>query len=315
MKNEFYYPSADGETQIHAVEWMPEGTPRAILQICHGMVEYVDRYSDFASWLTEKGWYVIGNDHLGHGKSISSEDNYGFFHEPDGNRCVIADIQALREHAEKKYPGVPYFMMGHSMGSFLLRQYLFTYGKGLFGAVIMGTGYKSAAILTMGQALCRVIATLKGWHFRSGFIDNLGIGGYNKRFEPSESKKEWVTSDPEIRGKYESDPLCSFTFTVNGYYQMFTGMKELTKKSNMAKMPKNLPLFFVAGADDPVGGFGKDVKKVYDSYLKAGMRDVSIKLYERDRHEILNEKDRADVYEDLYRWLEEKLTYYQDSKV
>lgn len=304
MKKEFYYLSSDGETQIHAVEWIPEKEIHGILQISHGMVEYVDRYDEFASWLTDKGWYVTGNDHLGHGKSISSEEKYGFFHETDGNHCVIADIHTLRERTEHKYPGVPYFIMGHSMGSFLVRQYLFTYGQGLSGAIIMGTGYKSAALLTLGQGLCRIVAALKGWSFRSNLINALGIGSYNKKFEPCESKSEWVTSDAEIRSKYESDPLCSFVFTVNGYYQMFVGMKELTKESNMKKMPKNLPLLFVSGEDDPVGGFGKDVEKVYQSYVKAGIRNVDIKLYEKDRHEILNEQNRAEVYRDLYHWME-----------
>ena len=308
MKKEFYYPSADGETQIHAVEWIPEGEVRAILQISHGMVEYIDRYDEFASWLTEKGWYVTGNDHLGHGKSISSEEKYGFFHETDGNRCVIADIHRLRERTEQAYPGVPYFMLGHSMGSFLVRQYLFTYGKGLAGAIIMGTGHKSAFVLRLGQILCKIIAGVKGWKFRSKLINALGIGSYNKKFEPCESKKEWVTSDPEIRGRYEADPLCSFVFTVNGYHQMFEGMKELTKRSNMKKMPKNLPLLFVSGEKDPVGGFGKDVKKVYESYLKAGMKNAEIRLYENDRHEILNEQDRRVVYEELYQWMERNLS-------
>lgn len=308
MKKEFYYPSADGATQIHAVEWIPEGEVRAILQISHGMVEYIDRYDEFASWLTEKGWYVTGNDHLGHGKSVSSEEKYGFFHETDGNRCVIADIHRLRERTEQTYPGVPYFMMGHSMGSFLVRQYLFTYGNGLAGAIIMGTGHKSAAVLNLGQMLCRIIAGVKGWNFRSNLINALGIGSYNKKFEPCESKKEWVTSDPEIRGRYEADPLCGFVFTVNGYHQMFEGMKELTKRSNMKKMPKNLPLLFVSGEKDPVGGFGKDVKKVYESYLKAGMKNAEIRLYENDRHEILNEQDRRVVYEELYQWMERNLS-------
>ena len=117
MKQEFYYPSSDGETSIHAVEWVPEQEVKAVLQICHGMVEYIDRYDGFGAWLSEKGWYVTGNDHLGHGKSVLSEENYGFFHEPDGNRCVTGDIQKLRERTEQRYPGVPYFMLGHSMGS------------------------------------------------------------------------------------------------------------------------------------------------------------------------------------------------------
>lgn len=306
MKSEFYYPSSDAVTQIHAVEWIPEREVKAILQICHGMVEYVERYDRFASFLAEKGYYVVGNDHLGHGKSVQSEEEYGFFHEKNGNQCVIEDIRRLQEETMQKYPGVPYFMMGHSMGSFLLRQYLTLHGGELSGAIIMGTGYKSAGILTAGQMLCKVIAAFRGWKYRSSLVDSLGMGGFNKKFERGESKKEWITSDAELRKAYESDPLCSFTFTVNGYYHMFAGMKTLTGKRSMEKIPKTLPVFFVAGEEDPVGDFGKGVRKVYKKYADAGMQDVQMKLYPGDRHEILNETDRAQVMFDLYRWLEKR---------
>lgn len=303
MKREFYYPSMDGETKIHAVEWLPEREVLAILQISHGMVEYIDRYDDFASWLAKRGWYVTGNDHLGHGKSVVSDEKYGFFHHPYGNKSVIGDIHRLRKRTERQYPGVPYFMLGHSMGSFLLRQYLTKYGKGLAGAIIMGTGHKGYALLTAGQALCRIAAAFKGWNFRSQFINSLGLGSYNKKFKTPGSAKNWVTSDEGQRSKYEKDPLCSFIFTVNGYYHMFAGMKELTKKRNMARVPKDLPVFFVAGAEDPVGDFGKSVEKICQKYVDAGIKDVSIKLYENDRHEILNETNRMEVYEDLYKWM------------
>lgn len=306
MRDEFYYPSRDGITHIHGMEWKPEGPVKAVLQICHGMAEYIERYDGFASFLAEKGYYVVGHDHLGHGKSVQDEESFGFFHETKGNQYVIGDIHKLREMTAEKYPDIPYFMMGHSMGSFLLRQYLTVYGKGLAGALILGTGYKGPFILNAGQIVCRVIAACKGWRYRSNFVNNLGIGGYNKRFEPSQSTKDWVTSDSGLRETYENDPLCSFVFTVNGYYQMFTGMKELTKKECMDHIPKDLPVFFAAGREDPVGGYGKDVQKVYQKYKDAGMKDVEIKLYIGDRHEILNETDREQVYEDLFEWLETK---------
>lgn len=307
MKREFFYPSADGETKIHGIEWLPKGEVKAVLQISHGMVEYIDRYDEFASWLVENGWYVTGNDHLGHGKSVTSEEKYGFFHVPDGNQCVIRDIHTLRERTGEKYPGVPYFMLGHSMGSFLLRQYLLRFGRGLAGAVIMGTGYKSRPVLCAGQVLCGLLAAVRGWNYRSRFIDRLGLGGYNRSFEPCESRRAWVTSDETIRSKYETDPLCSFTFTLNGYAQMFEGMKQIAGKRGAAKVPKDLPVLFVSGRQDPVGNFGRDVEKVYRLYKKAGVKDVSIRLYENDRHEVLNEQDRQQVYEDILKWMEEKI--------
>ena len=306
MKQEFYYPSRDGKTQIHAIEWVPEGKIKGVLQICHGMVEYIDRYHEFSEYMSENGYYVTGHDHLGHGKSIQSEEELGYFDETRGNQYVIGDIQKLREMTMKKYPDAPYYILGHSMGSFLLREYLTMYGKGLDGAVIMGTGYQSALILNAGQLVCRVIAAFKGWKHRSRFVDNLSFGSYNKRFEPSETTKDWITSDREKRQKYVEDPLCSYMFTLGAYYQMFEGMKVLTKKESLERIPKDLPILFVSGKDDPVGAFGKSVTKVYEKYKSAGIHNVSIHLYQGDRHEILNEVDREKVYHDILRWIETK---------
>lgn len=306
MREEFWYLSRNGVTKIHAVEWKPVGGVKAVLQICHGMVEYIGRYDEFASYLAEHGCYVVGHDHLGHGFSVQSEKDYGFFHEKEGNRYVIGDIHKLREITMEKYPKVPYYMLGHSMGSFLLRQYLAMYGEGLAGAIVMGTGYKGPAVLAAGKALCRLIAIFKGWRYRSELVNSFGLGSFNKKFEPSESKREWVTSDEKLRLEYEKDPLCNFTFTVNGYYQMFKGMQTLNRRENMNRIPRSLPIFFVAGADDPVGDFGEGVKKVYHKYKESGMKDVKIKLYPKFRHEILNENGRETVYEDLYHWMESK---------
>ena len=202
MKQEFYYPSGDGQTKIHGIVWRPETDVKAVLQICHGMVEYIDRYNDFAQYLAERGVCVVGHDHLGHGESVQSEEYLGFFHESHGNKYVITDIHRLRRMTEKDYAGVPYFMMGHSMGSFLLRQYLTMRAEGLAGAIIMGTGYMPHGLLAAGQMVCRTIAAVKGWQYRSEFMNQLGMGGYNKQFEPSESTKDWITSDEEMRKKY-----------------------------------------------------------------------------------------------------------------
>ncbi|MEZ3487045.1 MAG: lysophospholipase [Lachnospiraceae bacterium] len=307
MKKEFYYRSRDGKTQIHAIEWIPAERIRGVLQICHGMVEYAERYQEFAEYMCGHGIYVVAHDHLGHGKSINTEADYGYFPEKNGNRCVIGDIQQLRVITSKKHPGVPYMMLGHSMGSFLLRQYLPMYGDGLAGAVIMGTGYQPVLVLEAGQLVCCVTALFKGWRYRSKFVDNLSFGGFNKKFEPSETGRDWITSDRELQRKYVEDPLCMFRFTLGGYYQMFEGMKSLNKKKNIARIPKELPILFTAGADDPVGAYGRNVRKVYERYKEAGLRNVSLKLYDGCRHEILNESIRGQIYEELYGWCEKRL--------
>ena len=309
MRDEFYFPSKDGNTEIHTIEWKPEGEVRAVLQICHGMVEYIKRYDEFAQFLCEKGFYVVGNDHLGHGKSVQSKSEYGFFEKKYGNACVLGDIHTLRQRTVKKYPEMPYFMLGHSMGSSLLRQYIQMYGNGLSGVVLMGvvTDHRRSSLLFVKQ-LCRLMAAVRGWHYRSRMVDELVTGSCNKKFKPSVTRADWITSDKEHLDAYVTDPLCSFMFTVNAYYSMMAGMLGMQKKENISMIPKSLPVLFVSGAEDPVGNFGKGVRKVCEIYKSAGLRDVSLKLYEGDRHEILNETNREQVYQELYEWFEEKLS-------
>lgn len=306
MKQEFYYPSKDGRTKIHAIEWIPEGEVTAVLQICHGMVEYIDRYDEFARFLNENGYYVVGHDHLGHGQSVVSEDNLGFFHESKGNACVIGDIHYLRKFIQKKYPDVPYFMLGHSMGSFLLRQYIGLYGNGIAGAIVMGTGSKSDFILAVGKLVCRISAFVKGWEYRSNLVNSMAFGGFNKKFAHETTGSNWLSRNPVNAQNYAKDPLCNFVFTVNAYYQMFCGIQAVNRQERNEKVPKTLPIFFVAGKEDPVGNFGKSVENIYKNYKSCGIQDVSIKLYEKDRHEILNEVDRRIVFEDLLRWMEKR---------
>lgn len=308
MRDEFYFPSKDGNTEIHTIEWRPEGKVRAVLQICHGMVEYIGRYDEFARYLCDRGYYVVGNDHLGHGKSVQAKSEYGFFDEKYGNACVLGDMHTLRQRTEKKYPGVPYFILGHSMGSTLLRQYIQMYGNGLSGVVLMGVvADQNKLLLVFGKRLCRVMAAFRGWHYRSKMIDSMAIGSFNRKFRPARTRADWVTSDQEHLDAYVSDPLCSFMFTVNAYYSMFGGMLLMNKKESVYMIPKTLPVLFASGAEDPVGDFGKGVRKVFEKYKIAGIQDVSLRLYAGDRHEILNETDRGQVYEDLFEWFEERI--------
>ncbi len=307
MKNEFYYPSKDGLTQIHAIEWIPDGDVRAVLQIAHGMVEFIDRYDRFATFMASKGFYVVGNDHLGHGKSVTDGSALGYFAKENGNACVIGDMQSLREIASKKYPGVPYFLLGHSMGSFLSRQYIEMYGEGLAGAIIMGTGYQPTATLNLGIFLTSLLGKLKGDRYRSAFVNNMALGSYNKSFKPARTKNDWLTKDEAIVDAYEANPLNQFMFTVNGYNNMFRGMRFAQKKENLDMIPKSLPILVVSGYNDPVGNFGKGPTTVAEIYRKTGISDVTLKLFPNDRHEILNELDREEVDRFILSWLEERM--------
>ena len=307
VKREFTYASADGRTKLHGVEWRPEtGRPKAILQIFHGMVEYIERYGEFASYLTEKGFLVVGNDHLGHGGSIRTKADYGYFAQPDGNRAVLDDLHAVTALTKQLYPGVPYFLLGHSMGSFYARQYLCEWGDELDGAIIMGTGFQPKALVATARALCRVLAVFFGWEHRSKLVANLSFLGYNRGLE-GRTPQDWLNRDQAEVDKYRADERCMFTFTLNAYYSMFTGILRLYDPAVLAGVPKDLPLLFLAGDADPVGERTAGVRRAIQSLRDAGVGNIESKFYPGARHELLVETNKAEVFADIAGWLEKQL--------
>ena len=306
-KEEFKFRSTSDVCDIRAVKYIPEGEPKAILQIAHGMQEFIDRYDKFAEYMCSKGYLVTGNDHLGHGGSINSEEDRGYFCEKDGNKAVLNDIHKLTEITKKEYPNKPYFLLGHSMGSFYARQYIGEFGYELDAAIIMGTGHQPLPVVQAGMAACRMFALGRGWRYRSKAVNAMAFGAYNKKFAPARTNEDWLTRDEKIVDWYINEPRCNYIFTLNGFYNMFLGISRLHDKNLLNNVPKDLPLFFVSGQDDPVGDFGKGVKAAVDSLKNVGVKNIDMKLYPNDRHEILNEFDKEQVYEDLYNWLESKI--------
>ncbi len=307
IKEEIYFESSSGDARIRAVLYIPQTTVRAVLQISHGMVEFIDRYDDFAAFLNEKGILVVGNDHLGHGGSIGSKEDYGYFAAKDGNMAVLRDLYRLTQIVKQRYPDKPYFLLGHSMGSFYARQYLCEFGEELDGAIISGTGYQRRILVKLGRMLTLVLAAFKGWRYRSSFVDRMAFGGYNKRFEPARTSKDWLTKDERIVDEYLSDERCNFIFTLNAYCNMFLGIDRLYDKNFLTRMPKMLPVFFISGTDDPVGEFTKGVLRAVRSFRSVGMQNVKLTFYPEDRHEVLNETDRIKVYQDVEQWIEQVL--------
>ena len=305
IKKDFYYPSSDGMTRIHAIMWEPDGEPVGIVQIIHGMVEFIDRYDEFARYLTEHNFLVCGEDHLGHGESVISDEYHGYFGR-NGNAWVIADIHKLRTIMQKEYPGVKYLMLGHSMGSFLVRQYITEengdYAKGLSGVVVMGTGWQPDAVLRMGKAIARMLGTDKVGK-EAKLIDVISFGQYLKKIPDARTLSDWLTKDNDIVDKYVANPWNQFHFTPNAYYHMFAGMQKAHDTKRMKNLPEGLPLLLTSGAEHPVGNWGEGVRKAYQVYVENSPCRVDIRLYEDDRHEILNETCREQVYEDIFNWL------------
>lgn len=305
--NEFTFPSADGKTAIHAVEWLPEGQPRAVLQISHGVAEYILRYAPFAEYLTARGFAVAGHDHLGHGDSVAQGETRLYFGPKGSWDWVVADLYTRRNLLGKRFPGIPCFLLGHSMGSFLARTYLIRYPGTVDGAIIMGTGQMSPATISAGRAIAALEKRKVGECQSTPLVDRLAFGAYNKRFAPTRTGFDWLSLDPGNVDRYIADPLCGGNPSLGLFLEMLGGLRFISRRENLRKMNANTPILFVSGAMDPVGDCGKGVQRAYRSFQRAGARDVSIQLYPELRHEILNEACREDIYRDLYRWLSEKL--------
>lgn len=302
----FTYPSSDGVHAIHAMEWRPENAPRAVVQIVHGVAEYVGRYDHAARFLNEHGFLVCGEDHLGHGLT-AGEGPYGYFAPKGGWELVVRDIRRLRELEGEENPGAPYFILGHSMGSFLTRTYLIRYPGTVDGAVLSGTGQESAAAVAAGKALASLLCTLQGPAHVSPLIFRLSLGAYNKAFRPNRTSADWISRDEAVVDANRADPLCTFQPTVSMFRDMMGGLQFIADRDNLSGMDKNTPVYFFSGNQDPVGSMGEGVEKVAGMFRKAGCRDVTVKLYPGGRHEMLNEINRQEVMEDLLAWLEQKM--------
>lgn len=305
-RNEFTFPSADGKTGIHAVEWLPEGHPRAVLQVSHGVAEYVLRYEPLAEYLTARGFAVAGHDHLGHGGSVAPGGARLYFGPKGSWNWVVDDLYTRYNLLKKQFPDIPLFLLGHSMGSFLARTYLIRYPGTVDGAVIMGTGQMSPALVAAGRTVAALERRRVGEDQASPTVDRLAFGAYNKQFAPNRTGFDWLSLNPENVDRYIADPLCGGSASIGLFREMLGGLRFIAKPGNLKKMNANTPVLFLSGAMDPVGECGKGVQRAYRSFLKAGARDVSIQLYPELRHEILNEACREDVCHDLYLWLTEK---------
>ena len=303
--SEFYFPSSDGKTLIHVNQWTPvPGEVRGVVQIAHGVAEYGKRYEPFARFLCAHGFAVVANDHLGHGQSQIEGRPMVYLGDKDGWQHVVDDIETLRRRTAKTFLDKPYFLFGHSMGSFLSRTHLIRYPGVLDGCVLCGTGHMSPAMIAGGKLIAdREIRRLGKAAF-SVRADDLAFGTYNRAFAPARTKFDWVSASEANVDAYIADPLCGGNTTLGLFRDMLDGLTFITRQSNMDRMDKALPVYFISGDQDPVGDMGKGVKRACAAFPRAGVRDLSLKLYHGLRHEILNEKSKRFVYQDVLSWLE-----------
>ena len=301
MRTDYFYDSC-GCGKIHVCRWTPTGEAKAVLQIVHGIAEFVERYDDFANYLTSMGYIVVAEDHMGHGQSIGEDGIRGYFH--GGWFNGVADTYKLMQDTMAEFPSLPYVLFGHSMGSFMARTILAQYpDSGISAAIICGTGWQPRFALPLLIKVVEGMCKKNGEQNPSEQLQQMIFGGYNKKIANPRTASDWLTRDEAIVDAYVAHPLCGFTPACGLLRDMMKGIYYVEQPENLAKMKKHLPVLFIAGTEDPVGPYGKGVEKAAAAFIKAGMSNVSLKLYPDCRHEILNELNKQEVYDDICSWL------------
>lgn len=307
-KKDFSFLSTDGATMLHGVLWESTQVPaKAVVQIAHGVAEHIDRYDHFARFLNDHGFTVVGHDHLGHGKSVTVNGTAVYFGDGATWETVTDDLYALHTRMKGQYPALPHFLLGHSMGSFLVRSYLIRYSGTVQGAIVMGTGWQGGMSISAGLALCSILAK-NGADKPHPLITKLAFGSYNKKFKPARTAFDWLSADEANVDAYLVDPYCGGEMTVGLFRQMLRGFRFNQRFSSLDRMNGKTPVLLISGKADPVGDMGAGVNQTYSEFKRSGVADCTVKLYPKLRHEILNEAaHRDEVYGDILNWMEERL--------
>lgn len=306
---ELTFTSAEGQATIHATVWWPEDPDhaRGVVQLVHGMCEHIGRYDHFARYLAARGLVVCGHDQLGHGRS-SEPARWGCLPARTGADVLVEDVHTLRELVDARCPGgCPHILFGHSMGSFVVRCYLARHGEGLAGAVVCGTAYLPPWTQAASHGLTLLACRVKGEDARGDLFHALGDGSYSKAIPDAETPFDWLSYDRDNVRAYIADPACGFTFSNGGYAALTDLTRECCSIPCARAVPWDLPLYYVAGADDPVGDFGRGVRRAFELARDAGAVDIRLRLWPHMRHEILKESGRERVCADLLAWTEEHL--------
>lgn len=301
----FSLPTHDG-TELHVHRWLPDGPAKAVVQIAHGMAEHSERYERFAERLSDAGYAVYANDHRGHGRTALEED-HGYFADREGWDTVVIDMHELTERAREEQPGLPVFLFGHSMGSFLARAYAARFGGELSGLVLSGTAGDPGALGKVGRAVAAAEARLRGRRHQSTLMDALTFGQYNAAFKPSRTKFDWLSRDEAEVDAYIADQWCGNIFTSGFFVDLLTGLAAVNSDAVVSHVPKDLPIHLMSGSLDPVGARTKGVQQVAEQYRRLGVREVTTKFWPEGRHEMLNEINRDEVMNHLVEWFDSHL--------
>jgi len=295
----------EDKIEIFTYRWLPDEDKevRAAVQIVHGMAEHAGRYGEFADFLADNGFAVYADDHRGHGKTAGSLENIGFFAEENGWNLVVNDEIELTRIIRQENPGIPVFLLGHSMGTFIIRDYIFTQSDSVDGVILSGTSCDPGVMANLGKMIAKWQIKQNGFKAKSPLLDKLSFGKFNSYFKPNRTPFDWLSTNDENVDRYIADPYCGSVFSAGFFYDLIIGVKKVNLFENIEKISSSLPIFLISGEKDPVGNFTKGVLKVFNDYEKAKLNDVSYKFYTGFRHEILKETNRLEVYNDIAGWL------------
>ncbi|MBQ4290953.1 MAG: lysophospholipase, partial [Clostridia bacterium] len=295
--------SSDGEHELVGTVYLPDGAPKAFFHVVHGMKEYIGRYDGFLKTMAEKGYLAFGYDHLGHGRTAKDASELGYIAPKDGWLRLVDDVAAFGNAMKNEYPSpLPYYLMGHSMGSFVVRLAVTEYPRLATKLIIMGTGGPNP-IARLGSGVVSAVKTFRGEKHVSALLDNLSFGQYNERF-PNEGSVAWLTKDPEVRERYLKDPFCSYSFTASAMGDLIRLTRECNRPEWSNQVGDSLPILLLSGEEDPVGEYGAGVRTVFERLKEAG-KNAEMILYPGCRHEILNDTSREQVIADIVRFLEQ----------
>ena len=296
------FPSTDGIHTLYSEIYYPkEGEVRAVIQLAHGMIDYVGRYRLLAEFFVSQGFVFAGHHHLGHGKSVKSAEEYGYFADKGGVNFLLRDMHRMNRFLRDEYPGKPVILLGHSMGSFIARLYVERYPHSISAAIIHGTAGKNPA-LPFGRALAYLITKTHKKYHKSNLVNKLAFGAYNSAFPIEEGARAWLSRDKALAD--ETDEYTSFAFTASGYSDLFKMLARCNRRDWFIYYPKEIPTLIVSGTADPVGGkYAQGPRYVYARLKKSGCDKLTLKLYEGARHELFRETNREEVFSDLYNWI------------
>ena len=306
MNHSTFWLTANDRSRLYVNQWMPEGPAKAVVMLSHGMAEHSGRYARLAEALCGAGYGLYALDQRGHGRT-ADEGTLGLYAETDGWNKVVGDLASLNQHIGQQQPGLPIILLGHSMGSYIAQAYLLHHSASLQGAILSGSNFQPVALYRAARVIARLERLRQGLRGRSALIEFLSFGSFNKAFKPNRTAFDWLSRDPSEVDKYINDPLCGFRCTNQLWIDLFGGLQQISKASNLAQIDPGLPILVMGGECDPVSE-GKRLNSLANALREAGCQHLQLTIYPQARHEVFNETNRDTVTADVLAWIDQALT-------